>query len=135
VQKYRPLEWAEEQGQIRSGVGPFLEKRMRERRVYVTRTQFPTRGDKSVRARSMQGRMALDGLYYPKRAAWVPDFLGELLVFPAGKHDDQCDAMGLAGQLLDRMVIAHLKKEPRPRPPDDGYKSERKIKTVDPMTL
>jgi predicted phage terminase large subunit-like protein len=135
VQKYRPLEWAEEQGQIRSGVGPFLEKRMRERRVYVNRTQFPTRGDKSVRARSMQGRMALDGLYYPKHAPWVPDWLAEVLNFPAGKHDDQVDAMGLVGQLLDRMVVARLKKDVPPRPPDDGYKSERKQKTIDPMIL
>ena len=27
----------------------------------------------------------------------------ELLSFPAGKHDDQVDALGLIGQLLDRI--------------------------------
>jgi predicted phage terminase large subunit-like protein len=102
VQKYRPLEWAEETGQIKSGVGPFLEKRMRQRRLYVNRTQFPTRGDKAVRARSIQGRMALDGLYYNKNTHWVPDFLAEILNFPASKHDDQVDALGLVGQLLER---------------------------------
>jgi predicted phage terminase large subunit-like protein len=96
VQKYRPLEWAEELGQIRSGIGPFLDKRMRQRRLHVNRTPFPTRGDKAVRARSIQGRMALDGLFYPKNAPWVSDWLAELLNFPASKHDDQVDAMGLA---------------------------------------
>jgi hypothetical protein len=27
------------------------------------------------------------------------------LSFPAGKHDDQVDALGLVGQLLDRMLL------------------------------
>ena len=30
-------------------------------------------------------------------------FLSELVNFPAGKHDDQVDALGLIGQLLDRI--------------------------------
>jgi hypothetical protein len=46
VQYWKPVGWAEEQGQIRAGVGPFLERRMRERAAYVARAQFPTRGDK-----------------------------------------------------------------------------------------
>jgi predicted phage terminase large subunit-like protein len=134
VQKYRPLEWAEETGQIKSGVGPFLEKRMRQRRLYVSRTQFPTRGDKGVRARSIQGRMALDGLYYPKNANWVADWLAEILNFPASKHDDQVDAMSLVGQLLDKMVIGKLAEKKTPKLPDDGYQP-RKPKTIDHMTL
>jgi predicted phage terminase large subunit-like protein len=134
VLKYRPLEWAEEPGQIKSGVGPFLEKRMRTRRVYVNRRPFSSRGDKAVRARSMQGRMALDGLYYPKNANWVSDFLAEILQFPACKHDDQVDALGLVGQLLDVMIVGKLKKAATPQLPDDGYQP-RKIKTVDHMTL
>lgn len=134
VQKYRPLEWAEEQGQIRSGVGPFIEKRLQQRRLYVTRSQFPTRGDKAVRARAIQGRMALDGLYYPKRDNWVSDFLAEILNFPASKHDDQVDALSLVGQLLDRMVIGKTVKEKTPQPPQDGY-GPRKPKTIDHMTL
>ena len=32
VEKWKPIGWAEESGQIASGIGPFLEKRMRERR-------------------------------------------------------------------------------------------------------
>jgi predicted phage terminase large subunit-like protein len=135
VQKYRPLEWAEEQGQIRSGVGPFLDKRMRQRRTYVNRTQFPTRGDKAIRARSIQGRMALDGLYYPKNAHWAAEWLAELLSFPAGKHDDQVDAIGLVGQLLDKMVTGRVGKAPRVIRPDDGYKSHQAVKSADIMTL
>jgi predicted phage terminase large subunit-like protein len=104
VLKWKPLGWAEEQGQIRSGIGPFLERRQRERHAYCFREQFPTRGDKGVRAQSIRGRMALDGLYVPEYAKWYPAFRSELLAFDAGKYDDQVDAIGLVGQLLDRMT-------------------------------
>jgi predicted phage terminase large subunit-like protein len=104
VLAWKPLGWAEEQGQIKSGVGPFLDRRMRERRAYVARERFAARGDKAVRAQSMRGRMALEGLYVPRGAPWLADFRSELLSFPAGRHDDQVDAIGLIGQLLDRMV-------------------------------
>jgi hypothetical protein len=40
----------------------------------------------------------------PKPAPWRQAFEAELLTFPAGRHDDQVDALGLVGQLLDRMV-------------------------------
>jgi predicted phage terminase large subunit-like protein len=104
VKQWKPLGWAEETGQINAGVGPFLTRRMRERQAFVARSVFPTRGDKSVRAQSIRGRMALDGLHIPGGAPWRADFEAELLSFPAGKHDDQVDCLGLIGQLLDRMV-------------------------------
>jgi hypothetical protein len=37
----------------------------------------------------------------------------ELLSFPAGQHDDQVDALGLVGQLLDKISAG-----PRPKPPE-----------------
>ena len=104
VLKWKPIGWAEEQGQIRAGIGPLLDKRSRERRAFVARDQFPTRGDKAVRAQSIRGRMALGGLYVPVHAVWYPDLRSELLSFPAGKHDDQVDALGLVGQLIDKMM-------------------------------
>lgn len=121
VIEWKPVAWAEEQGQIRSGVGPFLERRMRERKAYVVREQFPTRGDKAVRARSMAGRMGLDGLYVPVNAPWYPDFRAELLSFPAGKHDDCVDAIGLIGQLLDQMLSGQKPKAPPKRDDISGY--------------
>jgi predicted phage terminase large subunit-like protein len=120
VREWKPTEWAEEQGQIRAGVGPFLDRRMRERTAYVYRRQFPTRGDKAVRAQSIRGRMALDGLYVPHTAGWYADFRSELLSFPAGKHDDQVDAMGLVGQLLDTIMTGNALPGPQaPKKPDD----------------
>lgn len=114
VRQWKPIGWAEEQGQIRAGIGPFLDRRMRERQAYVARKQFPTRGDKAVRAQSIRGRMELDGLYVPIKAAWYPDFRAELLSFPAGKHDDQVDALGLIGQVLNLMSSGVVEQEKRP---------------------
>jgi len=115
VLKWEPLEWAEETGQIRASLGPFLDRRQQERSAWVARTAFPTRGDKAVRAQSIRGRMALGGLYVPASAPWRSDFVSELLSFPAGVHDDQVDALGLVGQLLDKMV-AGSRPKPAPKP-------------------
>src|SRR6187200_3684219 len=95
VLEWKPVGWAEEKGQISAGVGPALDKRQRERKAYCYRQQFPTKGDKAVRAQSIRGRMALEGLYTPTTAPWFAEFKRELLNFPAGKHDDQVDALGL----------------------------------------
>ena len=122
VIEHKPLGWAEEQGQIRSGIGPFLDRRMRERKAYVFREQFPTRGDKAIRAQSIRGRMALEGLYVPVGAPWYPDLRSELLSFPAGKHDDQVDALGLVGQLLDRMTSGQHPAKPEVPKNQSGYK-------------
>src|SRR5258708_26024986 len=46
-------------------------------------------------------------------APWLADLRAELLSFPAGKHDDQVDALGLVGQLLDKISAG-----PRPKPPE-----------------
>ena len=67
--------------------------------------------------------MALHGLYVPQSASWVAELRSELLSFPAGKHDDQMDALGLIGQLLDYDFCAGNK--PRPAEvlkPNNGYR-------------
>lgn len=115
VLRNKPMAWAEEQGQIRSGIGPFLDRRQRDRRAYVVREAFPTRGDKAVRAQSMRGQMAQHGLYVPTDAPWFADFIAELLSFPAGKHDDQVDMIGLIGQLLDQMMAGQKPKDTKPQ--------------------
>jgi predicted phage terminase large subunit-like protein len=123
VREWKPLDWAEETGQISSGLGPFIEQEARRSRAYVNREQFPTRADKQVRAQSIRGRMSMDGLYVPTSAPWYADFRAELLSFPAGKHDDQVDALGLVGQLLDVMIEGRLPPKPEPEKPKVGYRA------------
>jgi predicted phage terminase large subunit-like protein len=116
VATWRPLGWAEESGQIRAGIGPYLHKRLMERQLYVVRAPFPSRVDKSVRAQSIRGRMAMNGLYVPTYAGWYPDFKAELMLFPNGSNDDQVDALSLIGQVLDKMQPGE-KAKPPPAPP------------------
>lgn len=121
---WKPIGWAEEQGQIRAGIGPYLDRRQRERGAWVAREAFPTRGDKAVRAQSIRGRMANGGLYVPVNAPWYADFRSELMAFPAGKHDDQVDAIGLVGQLLDKMLAGEATKPAdRAKKPNDYVNS------------
>ena len=104
VAKHKPLNWAEEQGQIIKSLGPFIDKRMRERKVYCRREQMASVADKPTRCRAFQARAAMGKVYLPHGASWVPDLLAEMTSFPAGKHDDQVDALGLTGRLIDTMV-------------------------------
>jgi hypothetical protein len=62
--------------------------------------------------------MALEGLYLPSGASWVSALRSELLSFPAGKHDDQVDALGLIGQLLDIIQPGQHPAKPEIKPQD-----------------
>ena len=121
VKKWKPMGWAFEKGQIASGVGPFLERRQRERQAHVAKSSFPTRGDKAVRAQSFRGYIASHGLHVALRAPWYATLRTEMLSFPAGRHDDIVDALGLVGQLLDRMLSGEKPQVPEPPCNISGY--------------
>ena len=116
VLKHKPLNWAEEQGQILKSIGPFLQRRQLERRAYCAREQFVVVADKPTRARSFQARMAMGKVYYPTNAPWLAALESEMFTFPAGVHDDQVDALGLIGRLLDKMTGANV---PAPDTPNN----------------
>ena len=59
------------------------------------------------------------GLYVRQGAPWFADLRTELLSFPAGKHDDQVDALGLVGQLLDKINPTQPLKPPDVTQRDD----------------
>jgi len=136
VIKWKPMAWAEETGQIKSGVGPFLDREMRNRRAYCSREEFVTRGDKAIRAQSFRGLIATRGLRILATAPWRGAFESELLKFPAGVHDDQVDACGLVGQLLDQMVDGQ-----RPAPPEKKNREDYadralpSMAEIDPLTI
>jgi predicted phage terminase large subunit-like protein len=137
VKKWKPMAWAEESGQIKSGVGPFLEREMRARKAYTAREQFPTKGDKAVRAQSFRGLIATCGLRIPALVPWRSDFESELMNFPAGVHDDAVDACGLIGQLLDKMISGPSQIKPEVNARDD-YRETRSVErdeALDPLTI
>ena len=104
--KWKPGQWAQEKGQIVGGVGPFLNKRRRERKAYATELlQFASTRDKATRARSIQGRMRQGMVYFPADTAWADDLISRLKRFrgTGDEVDDDADVMSLFGRMLDDM--------------------------------
>ncbi len=121
VDKWKPLFWAEDADQIAKSAGPFISLRLRERDLGVAREQFTMgRADKAMRSRAMQGRVAMGKLFLPAGAPWIDAFVRELTMFGAGAvNDDQVDAIGLIGRLLDRLFGEAPPPPDEPRLPND----------------
>ncbi len=118
VHKHKPIQWAEEQGQIIKSLDPFINKRCQERGIYVAREQFTSLTDKASRAQSIRGRMAQGKVKFPRNAPWLADLERELLTFPVGVNDDQCDVLSLLGRMLDQLSS---KAAPKPKQPHDRW--------------
>lgn len=120
VKQYQPIAWAEDRDQIVNSIGPFLNQRLVELQAYVAREAFTMgRNDKEMRAQSIRGRAAMGKLYLPRQAPWLAELLSEMLTFPAGRNDDQVDALGLIGRLIDVMVPATVPALPKETAPRD----------------
>ncbi len=118
VKRWKPFDWADETGQITSALGPYRDAEASRQRAYTSIQLIPHGSrDKGARAQSIRARMGRNGggLYVPAYEPWYADFRSELLSFPAGKHDDQVDALGLVGQLLDMMVPGRAPKVEVPK--------------------
>ena len=79
--------------------------------------------------------MALNGLYLPSGASWVPSFRRELLMFPAGSHDDQVDAIGLIGQMLDLITPGRIPGPAKRRTPNQLLYEMRNGRLVANMSV
>lgn len=109
---YKPREFIAEKGVIRNATEPYLDKRMDERRVYVTKEWMAHIGDKTANARAFQARAANGKVYLPDNDTGRR-ILKQLLEFPAGKHDDIVDVCGLMGRRLQMTTTPHIHTENR----------------------
>lgn len=105
------MTFAVEKGPIDRAVGPFLQRRMRERGHYFHVEKFPTIGNKAGRSLSIRGRMAQGRVHFPTFARWWPAAKEQLLKFTgtgADREDDFADMLAMIGQLMD-VVMAGSK--------------------------
>jgi predicted phage terminase large subunit-like protein len=66
--------------------------------------------DKETRARTTAAMVQAGRVALPERSPWIAEYLGEIMAFPKGKHDDQVDSTsqflrwvnGRAGDSVDR---------------------------------
>ena len=125
-----------EKGQIEMAIGPFLEKRIAEEKLWAMAYEPlpPGKRDKELRARPIQGRAKQGKLWIQRGAPWADAFVNELLRFPTGTKDDQVDGIAWIGQMLEFMR-AELPAQ-RPTPPswkDKLYRFVSGGMTQDPM--
>ncbi|HEY5960951.1 MAG TPA: hypothetical protein VIV60_30555 [Polyangiaceae bacterium] len=105
MRRRQPVMWAAETEHIVKSIGPFLNVRLREERIYTTRMcELPSRRDKVSKCRSIQGRMEMRKVFFPKFANWWPKAEHELLSFPVGVHDEFPDVLGVIGRFLESLT-------------------------------
>ena len=122
IRKHQPLCWFGEAGPIRRSVEPFMLKRMDERNAHCRIEWLASINDKTARARSIQARMSMGKVFFPKYSAWKADIVAQLVKFPVGKHDDAVDVFSLIGRGLEYIKDVR-KKATKPKP-------ERRVSTT-----
>lgn len=99
IKTWEPVEWGEEDAMILKSVGPFIERRLSERNIWVNRRGFRPVSDKPTRARTLQAMAAQGKIAVDPDKPWLAELMSEMASFPAGKNDDQIDALAVLAQL------------------------------------
>ncbi len=96
--------------------GPLLMKRKREESIWtiLEDVSIMRKGGKSSpdRAGALAGAMQMGYVHVPAKAPWRAALEYELLRFPAGKYDDQIDALALLGMRLTNLRGMRERSEP-----------------------
>jgi predicted phage terminase large subunit-like protein len=112
---WKPNVFTFETAKIDKAIGPFLEREMLNRRVFLNiHKETPTQS-KTMRARSIQAMHKAGVIKYDKEASWYPAFEAELMMVadsgPRGKHDDMFDAFAYLGLTVDQFFEAQSDEE------------------------
>lgn len=115
IRKHRPFAWFPEDDNNWKAVAGFVQRRLREEGVHCRVEPVSPHGrDKAAKAQSFQGMAASGRVWLPLTPAGE-DVLSEYLKFPTGAHDDEVDAAGIIGRVIDE---AHPAIVPTTRGPE-----------------
>jgi len=116
VQKaWNPVVFTFETAKIDKALGPFLERRMREERVYLNIDKVTPTKSKTMRGKSIQGMVKSRSVKFDKNTSWYPEVEGQLLTIsdsgPRGAHDDFFDAFAWIGLTVHKYYEAQTDEE------------------------
>lgn len=101
--QHKPAFWWAEAGAITKSLGPFLRKRMLEKRVFCAIDPIAPAVDKEQRAQAIQARSAMKMVHFPIWTRWWAEAQDQILKFPNGAKDDFVDTLSLIGLGLAKM--------------------------------
>lgn len=110
-----------EDGQIWKSIETQFLKACEEKRTFPSFEVLKPLTDKMVRANPLKGRMQAGKVYFDQNAHWWKDLQKEMLHFPAGKHDDQIDALAWVTRLI---LTRTAPREKRPEPKLKSWKDD-----------
>jgi predicted phage terminase large subunit-like protein len=93
--RYEPEIFYMEDENIRKSLGPEIERRMFERRVFLNIKLVTPHKDKVTRARPLQARMKVGGVLFNKKEPWYSALETEFRRFPKGGYKDQVDTLAM----------------------------------------
>lgn len=107
VKKWKLPMWFNEGGVIDKAMGPLLNLRMRQRKIYTDRRAMPSMQDKIAKCSAFQSLCAA-GMVRFRDNANSRRVVAQLLALPAGRYDDAADVCGLIGRAIDQFPLARV---------------------------
>lgn len=95
--------WVNEGGVIDKAIRPQINRRMRERDLFVDVRTLPSMQDKRAKCTAFGARVSAKSVWLP-RLPWAYDLVDQLIAMPAGRYDDKADVAGLLGRSIDKWV-------------------------------
>lgn len=123
IEKYKPQFWWAEAGSITKSIGPFLRKRMLEKRVFCAMDPIAPAVDKQQRAQAIQARSAMKMVHFPTWCRWWSEAQDQILKFPNGSKDDFVDTLSLIGLGLSKMRPRNRQKPEKPTVQEGTYRA------------
>jgi predicted phage terminase large subunit-like protein len=121
---WKPNIFTFETAKIDKALGPFLDREMLRRKLFLNIVKMTPTQSKIMRASSIQAMHKSGAVRYDKEASWYPDFEAELLTVsesgPRGRHDDFFDAFAYIGLSIDQYWEAQTQQEIE----DEEYEEE-----------
>jgi predicted phage terminase large subunit-like protein len=116
VQKrYKPIIFTFETMTIDKAIGPFLDREMLRRGIFININKVTPTKSKTARGKSIQAMMKAGAVRFDKEADWYPATESELLTIatsgPRGAHDDRFDAFSYIGLTVDQYYEAQTPEE------------------------